>query len=508
MSLDTNLKNQIKEYFELLESEVIFSLDVDESQDSVKMKEFLEEVVSLSNKLSIREAQLERTPSFRLDAQDKVGNIVFSMIPLGHELSTFILATLQVSGRTPKVDQHVIDQIKKIDQPLKFQSYISLSCHICPDVVQAINIMAVINDNVSHTIIDGGIYREEVETLGIMAVPTVMLDGDEFSAGRTSLEEMLEKLVKTDQKVHYEKPFDVLVVGGGPAGASSAIYASRKGLNVGVITDRIGGQVLDTFAIENLIGTPYTEGPKLASHLHNHMREYDIEIINNKCVDKIVKGDLFTVELASGETIESKSVIIATGARWRDIGVPGEKEFKNKGVAYCSHCDGPMFKDKHVAVVGGGNSGIEAALDLANIAKHVTVFEFLPKLNADEVLQERIKKLGNTTIITNAQTTEILGDNQVNGVKYIDRETQKEHTLEIDGIFIQIGLVPNTEFMGDMVEKTRMGEIIVDDKGMTSIPGLFAAGDCTDSTYKQIIISMGSGATAALSAAEYVIEKN
>lgn len=367
--------------------------------------------------------------------------------------------------------------------------------------------MSVLNPNISHTMIDGAAFKDEVESKDIMAVPTIYLNGESFGSGRMDIEEILGKLDLAPDKSEFEniEPFDVLVVGGGPAGSSAAIYAARKGLRTGIITDRFGGQVKDTLGIENFIGTKYIEGPKLAATLEDHVKSYDVEILYPQRAKHIQKKELIEVELENGAIIKSKSLILSTGARWRNVGVPGEAEFKNKGVAYCPHCDGPIYKGKSVAVIGGGNSGIEAAIDLAGVVEHVTVLEFLPELKADLVLQERLYSLPNVTVIKNAATKEITGTDKVNGITYTDRDTGATKHIELQGVFVQIGLVPNTEWLGDRVERNPFGEVLVNNKNETNIPGVFAAGDCTTSPYKQIIISMGSGATAALGAFDYLI---
>lgn len=433
--------------------------------------------------------------------------ITFAGIPLGHEFTSLVLALLQVSGRAPKVDQKIIDQVKRIEGEYHFESYISLSCHNCPDVVQALNVMSVLNPNISHTMIDGGAFKEEVEAKDIMAVPTVFLNGESFGSGRMTLEEILAKMGNTSDPSEFanKEPFDVLVVGGGPAGASAAIYAARKGIRTGIVAERFGGQIMDTLSIENFISVKATEGPKLAANLEEHVKEYDIDVMNLQRAKRLEKKDLIEVELENGAVLKSKTVIVSTGARWRNVGVPGETEFKNKGVAYCPHCDGPLFAGKDVAVIGGGNSGVEAAIDLAGIVKHVTVLEFNAELKADSVLQNRLHSLPNVTVLTNVQTQEITGTDKVNGVTYVERDTGEAKHIELAGIFVQIGLVPNTDWLSDTVERTKFGEIIVDNHGATNIPGVFAAGDCTNSPYKQIIISMGSGATASLGAFDYLI---
>ena len=421
--------------------------------------------------------------------------------------TALVLALLQVSGRAPKVDQKVMDQIKAIKGDYHFESYISLTCHNCPDVVQALNVMSLLNPGITHTMIDGAAFKEEVESKDIMAVPTVFLNGESFGSGRMSLEEILAKMGSTADASEFanKDPYDVLVVGGGPAGASAAIYAARKGIRTGIVAERFGGQIMDTLAIENFISVKQTEGPKLAASLEEHVKEYDIDVMNLQRAKRLEKKDLIEIELENGAILKSKSVILSTGARWRNVGVPGEAEFKNKGVAYCPHCDGPLFTGKDVAVIGGGNSGIEAAIDLAGIVKHVTVLEFMPELKADSVLQDRLNSLPNVTVLKNVQTKEITGTDKVNGITYFERETGEEKHIELAGVFVQIGLVPSTDWLEGTVERNRMGEILVDKHGATSLPGVFAAGDCTDSAYKQIIISMGSGATASLGAFDYLI---
>lgn len=507
MILDADLKAQLSQYLDMMEGEVLLKVSAGTDKVSKDMLSLVDELAKLSSKIKIERTKLERTPSFSVNRTGEDTGIVFAGVPLGEEFTSLVLALLQVSGRTPKVDQDVIDQIKKIEGEYHFETYVSLSCHNCPVVVQALNVMSVLNPNITHTMIDGAAYKEEVESKDVMAVPTVYLNGEFFESGRMSLEEILVKLGSEPDPAQFadKEPFDVLIIGGGPAGASAAIYAARKGVRTGIVAERFGGQVLDTSGIENFISVKHTEGPKLAARLEEHVKEHDVDIMNLQRAKRLEKKDLIEVELENGAVLKSKTVILSTGARWRNIGVPGEAEFKNKGVAYCPHCDGPIFEGKHVAVIGGGNSGIEAAIDLAGIVKHVTVLEFMPELKADQVLQESLYKLPNITVIKNAQTKEITGTDKVNGLTYMDRATEEEHHIELDGVFVQIGLIPNTEWLEGSVERNRFGEIIVDERGATNIPGVFAAGDCTNSAYKQIIISMGSGATAALGAFDYLI---
>ncbi len=496
--LDAQIKQQLEQYLALMEGDITIQVS---AGDNTEMTELVDELASMSNKIKVEQATLPRTPSFQIGDR-----VTFAGVPMGHEFTSLVMALLQVSGRKPKVDDKVIDQIKDIRGEYNFTTYISLSCHNCPDVVQALNIMSVLNPGIKHTMVDGAEYKAEVESKNIMAVPYVELNGESFGSGRMTLEEILAKMgSQADVSDIDGKEYDVLVVGGGPAGASAAIYAARKGIRTAIVAERFGGQVMDTMGIENLIGTKYTEGPKLVAQLEEHVKEYAVDIHNLQRAKKIEKKDLIEVELESGAKLKSKTVIISTGARWRNLGVPGEAEFKNRGVAYCPHCDGPLFKGKHVAVIGGGNSGVEAAIDLAGIVSHVTLLEFAPDLKADKVLQDRLRSLSNTTIITNAQTKEITGTDKVNGITYIERDTGTEQHINLEGVFVQIGLVPNTDWIGDSIERTRFGELVVDTHGRTDMPGVFAAGDCTNVPYKQIIISMGSGANAALGAFDYII---
>jgi NADH-dependent peroxiredoxin subunit F len=507
MILDADIKAQLAQYLELMEGNVLLKVSAGSDDVSRDMLALVDELATMSLKIKVENSELPKTPSFSVNRIGEDTGVTFAGIPLGHEFTSLVLALLQVSGRAPKVEQNVIDQIKSIKGEYHFESYISLSCHNCPDVVQALNLMSILNPGITHTMIDGAAFKEEVESKGIMAVPTVFLNGDSFGSGRMSLEEILAKVGSTPNASEFadKDPFDVLVVGGGPAGASAAIYAARKGIRTGIVAERFGGQIMDTVGIENFISMKYTEGPKLAASLEEHVKEYDIDVMNLQRAKRLEKNDLIEIELENGAVLKSKTVILSTGARWRNVGVPGEAEFKNKGVAYCPHCDGPLFAGKHVAVIGGGNSGIEAAIDLAGIVKHVTVLEFMPELKADSVLQERLYSLPNVTVLKNVQTKEITGTDKVNGVTYIDRETGAEQHIELAGVFVQIGLVPNTDWLGETIERTRIGEIVVDNHGATNIPGVFAAGDCTNNPYKQIIISMGSGATASLGAFDYLI---
>lgn len=497
--LDAQIKSQLQQYLQLLEGQITIKVSAGSDSTSQDMLGLLNEIASMSNLISIEHTALERTPSFQIGDR-----VTFAGIPLGHEFTSLIMALLQVSGRKPKVEDKTIEQIKNLKGIYNFTTYVSLSCHNCPDVVQALNIMSVLNPNVRHTMVDGAAFQQEVDSKNIMAVPTVYLNGEVFGSGRMLVEEILAKLgsvVNADEFSNNE--YDVLVLGAGPAGAAAAVYAARKGIKTGIVAERMGGQVMDTMGIENLIGTKYTEGPKLVASLEEHVKEYDVDVISMQKVKSLDPGQVINVELESGTKLKSKTVVIATGARWRNLGVPGEAELKNKGVAYCPHCDGPLFKGKHVAVIGGGNSGVEAAIDLAGVVSHVTLIEFMPALKADQVLQDRLYSLKNVSVITNTRVKEITGTDRVNGITYVNRETGQEQHTKLEGVFVQIGLVPNTEFVN--VDKDRYGQIVVNHHGATSVPGVFAAGDCTNSAYKQIIISMGSGATAALGAFDYLI---
>lgn len=507
MILDVDIKEQLAEYLKLMENQVVIKLSAGTDSVSKDMVALVEEIATMSSMIQVERSDLPRTPSFCINRIGEDTGVTFAGIPLGHEFTSLVLALLQVSGRAPKVDDIIIDQIKSLQGVYHFETYISLSCHNCPEVVQALNLMSILNPGITHTMIDGGAFKEEVESKNIMAVPSVYLNGASFGSGRMTIEEILEKLGSTqDVSIFTEKdPYEVLVIGGGPAGASAAIYAARKGIRTGIVAERFGGQVRETLGIENFISVKHIEGPKLAESLEAHVKEYDVDVMSLQRAKSIKKNEFIEVELENGAILKSKTVILSTGARWRNVGVPGEMEFKNKGVAYCPHCDGPLFKGKHVAVIGGGNSGIEAAIDLAGIVNHVTVLEFMPELKADAVLQNRLYSLPNVTVLKNVQTKEITGSDKVNGITYIERDSGAEHHVELQGVFVQIGLVPNTEWLEGSIERSKFGEILVDNHNATNIPGVFAAGDCTNSPYKQIIISMGSGANAALSAFDYLI---
>ena len=511
--LDATLKTQLQAYLTKVTRPVEIVASLDDGENSRQMRELLQEIASLSAQVTLveRDDGAERKPSFRITRPGENIGIRFAAIPLGHEFTSLVLALLQVGGHPPKVSDEVLEQIRKLEGDFNFVTYISLSCQNCPEVVQSLNLMALINPKIRHETVDGSLFQDEVTRLQIMAVPTVMLNGQEFGQGRMELEQILAKVdvgaeSRAAAKIAAKEAFDVLVVGGGPAGAAAAVYAARKGIRTGVVTERFGGQVLDTLAIENFISVKETEGPRLAAALEEHVKQYDVDIVNLQRAEALVPGDLIEIKLASGASLKSKTVILSTGARWRDMNVPGETEYRTKGVTYCPHCDGPLFKGKAVAVIGGGNSGVEAAIDLAGVVSHVTLLEFDSKLRADAVLVKKLESLPNVKIIVSAQTTEVNGDGQkVTGLTYKDRVSGEMHQVALAGIFVQIGLLPNTQWLKGTVELSPRGEIIVDDHGRTSVPGVFAAGDVTTVPYKQIIIAMGEGAKASLSAFDHLI---
>lgn len=518
--LDANLKQQLQTYLERVTQPVGIVASLDDSDASREMLGLLQDIASLSDQITLeqRTDDTELKPSFALNRKGgDVGSIRFAGIPMGHEFTSLILALLQVGGHPPKADAAVIEQIRSLKGEFRFETFISLTCQNCPDVVQALNLMAVLNPNVSSVMIDGALFQQEVESRQIMAVPSVYLNGEPFGQGRMTIEEILARLdtnagARQAEQLNAKDAFDVLVVGGGPAGAAAAIYAARKGINTGVAAERFGGQVLDTLGIENFISVKQTQGPKLATALEEHVKSYEVDVMNLQRAESLVPADadgLFAVKLASGATLRSRTVVIATGARWREMNVPGEREYRGRGVAYCPHCDGPLFKGKRVAVIGGGNSGVEAAIDLAGIVSHVTLIEFDSRLRADEVLQRKLRSLPNVRVIVSAQTSEVHGEGgKVNGLSYRDRGSNELHRLELDGVFVQIGLLPNTDWLKDTLALSPRGEIEVDARGQTSLPGVFAAGDATTTPYKQIVIAMGEGSKAALSAFDHLIRSS
>jgi len=513
--LDSNLKSQLKGYLEKVTQPFEIVASLDDGEKSRELLSLLQDIAGLSDKITLKtDGDDARKPSFSLNRIGGNISLRFAGIPMGHEFTSLVLALLQVGGHPSKTAPEVIEQIKALDGDYRFETYFSLSCQNCPDVVQALNLMAVLNPNIKHVAIDGALFQDEVEARQIMSVPSIYLNGELFTQGRMSEEEILAKLdtgssARDAEKLKAKDAFDVLVVGGGPAGAAAAIYAARKGIRTGVAAERFGGQVLDTMAIENFISVKETEGPKLARALEEHVREYEVDIMNLQRASQLIpagEDGLHRVRFDNGGELKAKTLILATGARWREMNVPGEQEYRGRGVAYCPHCDGPLFKGKRVAVIGGGNSGVEAAIDLAGIVAHVTLLEFGEDLRADAVLQRKLNSLPNVRVLKMAQTTEVKGDGQkVIGLVYKDRSSEEIHSVELEGIFVQIGLLPNSEWLKGTLELSRFGEIIVDAKGQTSIPGVFAAGDVTTVPYKQIVIAVGEGAKASLSAFDHLI---
>ena len=517
--LDSNILAQLKVYLERLQQPIELVASLDDSAGAGEMRELLNEIAPLSDKVSVRfDGSDERRPSFQITRAGQDMGVRFAAVPMGHEFSSLVLALLQAGGHPPKVGADLIEQIRALEGDFVFETWMSLTCHNCPDVVQALNLMAVLNPRIRHTAIDGGLFQDEVEARQIMAVPTVYLNGQPFGSGRMELAEILAKVdtgaaARDAERLAQAAPYDVLIVGGGPAGAAAAVYAARKGIRTGIVAERFGGQTLDTLAIENYISVLETDGPKFAAALEAHVRAYGVDIMNSQRVEALVPagapGGLAGVKLANGAELKARAVILSTGARWKNVNVPGEAEYRNKGVAYCPHCDGPLFKGKKVAVIGGGNSGVEAAIDLAGVVEHVTLFEFMDQLKADAVLVKKLLSLPNVTVHLNAQTLEITGDGQkVDGLRFKNRSSGEEQTVALAGVFVQIGLVPNTEFLKGTVELSRFGEIIIDARGATNLPGVFAAGDGTTVPYKQIVIAAGDGAKAALSAFDYLVRSS
>jgi alkyl hydroperoxide reductase subunit F len=516
--LDQSMQQQLKAYLANLREPIELVASLDDSAKSVKTRELLEEIAALHDLVSASfDGDHARKPSFEIRrASDHAAAVRFGGLPMGHEFTSLVLALLWAGGHPPKVDADLIEQARALDGDYEFEMFFSLSCHNCPDVVQALTLLALVNPRISATLIEGGTFQNEVEQRGVLTVPATFLNGESFYNGRIELAEILTRLDKgADEKaaaqLDAKEPYEVLVIGGGPAAVSSAIYTARKGFRTGMAAERFGGQLNDTLGIENLPGTTYTEGPKLAQELGQQVGDNNIDLINLACASNLIPaeapGGLHRIEFDNGGTLQARSIILATGARWRQLGVPGEDTYRNKGVAYCPHCDGPLFKGKRVAVIGGGNSGIEAAIDLANIVGHVTLIEYDSKLRADEVLQAKLQSLGNVEIIKSAETTEITGsDGRVDGLVYKDRETGEAQEIDLGGVFIQIGLVPNSEWLEDSgIELNRFGEIITNIHGATNLPGIFAAGDVTTVPYKQIVVAMGEGSKAGLSAFDYLI---
>jgi alkyl hydroperoxide reductase subunit F len=550
--LDTTLQNQLRDYFKKLKQPVILRTYPGEHEKKAELHAMLDEIAALSDSISVQSASAAREPGtpgepagplrFDVVGRERETGIRFSGIPGGHEFSSLILAILQTGGSPLKLDSGIQKFARGIGAELRFQTVVSLSCHNCPDVVQTLNSLSLLNDRISHEMIEGGVFPEFVDNHNIQGVPAVFLNGEPFASGKLDAGQIIDKLIQVlpknpaaaptqtqgggggggggaangEAQAEDEAPteFDVVVVGGGPAGVASAIYSARKGLKVAVVADRLGGQVKDTMGIENLIALAKTTGPELTQSLSELLGSHDIVVKEHLRVEGVEMGagelDRKTVILNTGERLATHTVVLATGAKWRELNVPGEKDFLGKGVAYCPHCDGPFFKGKDVAVVGGGNSGVEAALDLAGIVKSVTVVEFSDSLKADQILLERLERTKNISAIVNAATSEVLNDgDKVTGLKYKDRagaEDAAENLVRVDGVFVQIGLLPNTAFVKDLVECNRFGEIVIDDACRTNVPGIFACGDATTTPYKQIVVALGEGAKASLSAFEYLLK--
>lgn len=520
--LSNDILNALKTYTKNMTNKVALVLQTGEHEKRTELVNFLTQLCSVSDNLSLieRDENLRSPITFYLEVNKENNGIYFSGIPSGHEFNSLILAILHSSGTELKLDNTLAKMVQKIKEPLHFEVFVSLSCHNCPDVVQSLNQFAVLSPFISSEMIDGGLFQDLVTERNIQGVPSVYLNGELFANGKIDTAQLVDKLIQHFPEIVGDNESealplqDVTVIGGGPAGIAAAIYSARKGLNVTMIADRIGGQVKDTVGIENLISVPKTTGAELTGNMQAHLNDYDVTLKEFLRVETIEKGDATTksphkLHLSSGEIIETKTIILATGAKWRELGVPGEKENIGAGVAYCPHCDGPFFKGKDVAVIGGGNSGIEAALDLAGMVNHVTVFEFLPELKADQVLVEKAQEHEKITIIKNAATKEVLAENgKVIALSYEDRATGDIKQQALSGIFVQIGLLPNSGFLKDVVELTKHGEVVIDEKCQTSTPGIFAAGDVTTVPYKQIIIAMGEGSKASLSAFDYIIRES
>ncbi|NYF98449.1 alkyl hydroperoxide reductase subunit F [Janibacter cremeus] len=525
MALDPNLATQLTAYLENLREPIELVATLDDGAKSIELDELLVEIAGMSELITRRVVEGaerdERVPSFAITRTGAPEvSVRFAGIPMGHEFTSLVLALLQVGGHPSKASQDVLDQIRGLTGVHKFETFFSLSCQNCPDVVQALNLMSVLNPDIEHVAIDGAVFPDEADARGVMAVPTVFHNGENFGSGRMELPEIVAKVdelsggdaaERAAQELNAREPYEVLVVGGGPAGASAAIYAARKGIRTGIVADRVGGQVLDTMSIENLVSVPHTEGPKLAADLERHMSDYDIDLVRSQQAAGLSEGrdGLTMVDLAGGAALSGKTVVLATGARWRTMGVPGEEEYRNKGVTFCPHCDGPLFKGKDIAVIGGGNSGVEAAIDLAGIVGHVTLIEFLDEMRADEVLQRKVHSLPNVDVRLGTKTTEVIGDGgKVTGIAIEPRDGGQGEQLDVEGVFVQIGLLPNTEWLGDAVELSERGEVVIDGVGRTNLPGVFAAGDCTIEPYKQIVTALGAGSTASLSAFDHLIRSS
>jgi NADH-dependent peroxiredoxin subunit F len=514
--LDAGLKQQLQAYLVNITQPIVLVTSLNDDAKSRELSALVDEIAALSDKIGVDANGTDaRRPSFMIRRMGTDIGVTFAGLPMGHEFTSLVLALLQVGGHPSKAAPELLDQVRALSGDYRFETYFSLSCQNCPDVVQALNLMAVLNPHIHHVAIDGALFQGEIDARKVMAVPTIFLNGEPFGQGRMELGEIIAKLdtgaaARTAERLSAEAPYDVLVIGGGPAGAAAAIYAARKGIRTGIAAERFGGQVLDTMAIENFVSMSHTEGPRLAAQLEAHVREYNVDIMNLQRATALIpaasNGGLHEVHFDGGATLRARSVILATGARWRQMNVPGETEYRNRGVAYCPHCDGPLYKGKRTGVIGGGNSGVEAAIDLAGITAHVTLIEYDHQLRADDVLVAKLRSLANVTVITGALTTEVHGDDsKVTGLSYTNRTSDVSHRIDLDGIFVQIGLVPNTEWLQRTIALSPRGEIEVSARCDTSIPGIFAAGDATVVPYKQIVIAMGEGSKAALSAFDYLI---
>lgn len=512
--LDAKLASQLRAHLQRITRPVEIVAALDGGDASRDLRALLDEVAALHPQLRLRveaPAPGERSPSFSVGSEGEPARVRFAGVPLGHEFTSFVLALLQAGGVAPRADAALLEQVRGLAGELCFETYVSLSCQLCPEVVQALNAIAAQNPNVRHTMIDGGLFPAEVEAREVRAVPSVFLNGRAFGQGLLSLEAIVEKLdaaaaERTAERLSAKGVFDVLVVGGGPAGAAAALYAARKGLRTGLVAERFGGQLQETLGIENFVSVLHTEGRELSAALEQHVRAYDVDVITGQRVRALVAGAPFALELESGAVLRGRTVVAASGARWRELSVPGEREHRGRGVAYCPHCDGPLYKGKRVAVIGGGNAGVEAAIDLAGLASEVTLLEFDPKLRADAVLQQRLASLPNVRVVVSAETTAVEGDGRrVTALAFRERESGVLRRIELEGVFVQIGLVPNTNWLRGVVALTPRGEIEVDARGATSLPGVFAAGDATTVPYKQIVIAAGEGAKVALSAFDHLI---
>jgi NADH-dependent peroxiredoxin subunit F len=514
--LDPQLATQLATHLTKISMPITLVASLDEGEKSDELASLLNEIGALCESISVNyDGNEARRPSFTIRRDDTDISVQFAGIPMGHEFTSLVLALLHVGGHPSTEAPELLDQVRSITGTHRFETYVSLSCQSCPDVVQALNLMSVLNPNIEHVTIDGALFPDEVAARNVMAVPTTFDNGQVFEQGRMTLEQIVSRLDsgasgRAITVIDAKEPFDVLILGGGPAGSAAAVYAARKGLRTGILADRFGGQLLDTLGIDNLISTPHTEGPQLAAELEANVKRHDVDIITLQRASRLVPapepGGMIEIELESGAAVRTHSVIVSTGARWRQMDVPGEAEYANRGVAYCPHCDGPLYKNKRVAVVGGGNSGVEAAIDLAGIAEHVTLIEFDSELRADEVLRSRMRDLPNVEVLVSTMTTSVIGNgDRVTGLEYRNCATGDVDQIDLDGIFVQIGLLPNTEWLHGTIELTDRGEIVIDERGQTSLTGVFAAGDCTTEPFKQIVVAIGAGSTAALSAFDHLI---